>query len=77
MKKGLISKILGIIAWGLIIFSVIGLILKSLGIINSPPLTEILLGAMLIELIRIEKTFKEFSIKQSILWSDLQRRKDI
>jgi hypothetical protein len=71
-----LDKILGIIAWGLIGFAVLSIILKILGLINSPPITEILLGGTLIELLRIETKIKEFNIKLSLLWSDLKKRKE-
>ena len=75
MKKEMLDRILGIIAWGLILFAVLSLLLKLLGIIGSPPITEILLSGILIELLRIETKFKEFSVKLSLLWSDLKKRK--
>lgn len=77
MKKELLDRILGIIAWGLIAFAVLAIILKWLGIIGSPPFTEILLGGILAELLRIETRFKEFGIKLNLLWSDFKKRKEL
>jgi len=71
------KTILGIIAWGLIVFAILSFILKSIGVISSPPITEILLGGMLIELLRIETNFKEFSVKLNMLWNDFRKRKEI
>ena len=68
---------LGIIAWGLIGFAVLSFILKLTGIINSPPITEILLGGILAELLRIETKFKEFHVRLSMSWSDFVKRKKI
>jgi hypothetical protein len=71
MKKELISKILGIIAWGLILFAIITPILKFLGIISSPPITKIILGGILIEFIRLKSRFNkeitQIKVKQTIL----------
>ncbi len=69
--------ILGIIAWGLIIFSILAIILKWLNIINSPPIAEILLSGILVELLRIETKFKEFNVRLNTLWSDFMKRKKI
>ncbi len=69
--------LLGIIAWGLIEFAILSSVLKSLNIINSPPITELLLAGILAELLRIETKFKEFNIKQNMLWSDFTKRKEI
>ncbi len=77
MKKELLNKILGIIAWGLIAFALLAISLKILGLISSPPITEILLGGMLIELLRIETKFKEFGLKLNFLWHDFRKRKEI
>ena len=77
MKKELLDRILGIIAWGLIGFAVLAIILKLLGIISSPPITEILLGGVLVELLRVETRFKEFSVKLNLLWSDFRKRKEL
>ncbi|MBS3080643.1 hypothetical protein J4221_04180 [Candidatus Pacearchaeota archaeon] len=79
--KELIIKVLGIVAWGLILFAIIAFVLKLLGIISSPPITEIILGGILIELIRLEsrlnKEITPIKIKQSILWSDFKKRREI
>ena len=77
MKRELLDRILGVIAWGLIAFAVLAIILKWLDIIGSPPITEILLGGVLVELLRIETKFKEFSVKLSLVWSDLKKRKEL
>jgi len=77
MKKETLDLILGIIAWGLIAFAVLIIILEWLGIIGSPPITEILLGGILAELLRIETKFKEFNVKLNLLWSDLKKRKEL
>lgn len=58
---------LGIIAWSLIGFAILSFLLKYLGLINSPPITEILLGGILAELLRIETKFKEFNVRLSML----------
>ena len=76
MRKELLDRILGIIAWGLIAFALLAALLKWLGIIGSPPITEILLGAVLVELLRIETKFKEFGVKLSLVWSDFRKRKE-
>ena len=77
MKRELLDRVLGIIAWGLIAFALLAILLKTLGFINSPPITEILLGGILIELIRIETKFKEFGLKLNFLWHDFRKRKEI
>lgn len=77
VTKPTIKIILGIIAWGLISFAILAAILKQAGLINSPPITELLLGGMLIELLRIETKFKEFGVKLSMLWQDFRKRKNI
>lgn len=77
MNKELFDRVLGIIAWGLIGFALLALILKWLGIIGSPPTTEILLGGVLAELLRIETKFKEFGVKLDLLWSEFKKRKKI
>ncbi len=77
MKQNILNIILGIIAWGLIAFAILVVILKLLGIVNSPPITEILLAGILAELLRVETKFKEFSIKLGIIWLDFKKRKDI
>jgi len=81
MKKGLLDKILGILAWGLIAFALLALLLKGLGLINSPPITEILLGGIVIELFRFETKFSKdlagIKIKLDFLWYDFRKRKDV
>jgi len=81
MKKQIINIILGIIAWGLISFALLVAVLKWFNIIGSPPIIEILLGGMIIELIRIEtrlgKELSEIKIKLNILWNDFKKRKEL
>jgi len=77
MKGNILDIILGIIAWGLIAFAVLIILLKLLGIVNSPPIPEILLAGILAELLRIETKFKEFNIKLGIIWTDFKKRKGL
>tara|TARA_Y100000310_G_scaffold228641_1_gene230942 strand:+ start:402 stop:650 length:249 start_codon:yes stop_codon:yes gene_type:complete len=81
INKDILEKILGIVAWGLILFAVLAAILKFIGIISSPPITEILLGGILIEIIRLEsrlnKELTKITTRQNLLWSDFKKRKDI
>lgn len=75
--KSSYRTILGIIAWGLIGFALLAFLLKLFNIINSPPITEILLGGILAELLRIETKFKEFNVRLNMLWSDFTKRKNM
>ena len=77
MKGEIVDRILGIIAWGLILFALLIILLKLLGIIGSPPVTEILLGGVLAELLRIETKFREFNVKLSLLWDEFKKRKEL
>ncbi len=77
ISKPTIRTILGIIAWGLIVFAVIAVILKWLGVVNSPPITELLLTGILAELLRLETKFKDFHVRLNLLWSDFRKRKEI
>ena len=77
MKGEIVDRILGIIAWGLILFALLIILLKLLGIIGSPPVTEILLGGGLAELLRIETKFREFNVKLSLLWDEFKKRKEL
>lgn len=71
MKKETIDLILRILAWGLILTTIILILLESAGVLHSPTLLSLetlLTVGILIELGRID-------IKMSLLWDDFKKRK--
>ena len=72
-----LTDILGIISWGLIIAIFLLFVLKIAGIIHSPSFEELLLSAILSELIRLELELREVKIKTELLWKDFKNRKKI
>jgi len=72
-----LTDILGIISWGLIIAIFLLFVLKIAGIIHSPSFEELLLSAILSELIRLELELREVKIKTELLWKDFKSRKKI
>lgn len=87
-RKDMVNKILGIIGWGLILYGVVVGILKWVGVVGSPSVSDVILGGIVFEFLRFERRiieelseikskFKEFGVKLNILWSDFRKRKEI
>ena len=69
------NVMMGVVFRGLMLFAGVGLIIKWLGLINSPPIEEVPLGTLAIGQLNTERRLSEFSV--NLLWSDFAKRKKI
>jgi hypothetical protein len=73
-----IRDALEIIAWGLIGFSILIVLLKWLGIIHSPELVlESLLAGLVFGFISMKAEIREMKVKLELLWLDFKKRKKL
>jgi len=68
---------LEIIAWGLIGFSILIILLKWLGIIHSPELVlESLLAGLVFGFVSMKVEIREMKVKLELIWLDFKKRKN-
>jgi hypothetical protein len=73
-----IKDALEIIAWGLIGFAILVILLRWLGIIHSPELVlESLLAGLVFGFISIKSEIREIKVKLELLWLDFKKRKKL
>jgi hypothetical protein len=73
-----IRDALEIIAWGLIGFSILIILLKWIGIIHSSELVlESLLAGLVFGFISMKAEIREMKVKLELLWLDFKKRKKL
>jgi len=87
MKKEYIDLALKLIAFSLIVFALLLIVLELVGVIHSPSdlMIQLLIGgSFLIEVIHLERTLGDIKAelgdvksKANIMWSDFKKRKKI
>jgi hypothetical protein len=73
-----IRDTLEIIAWGLIGFSILIILLKWLGIIHSPELVlESLLAGLVFGFVSMKTEVREMKVKLELIWLDFKKQKKL
>jgi hypothetical protein len=73
-----IRDALEIIAWGLIGFSILIILLKWLRIIHSPELVlESLLAGLVFGFVSMKTEIREMKVKLELVWLDFKKRKKL